>query len=69
VILYLAFAQSLPPIECPHTCLLLLPPSLHLGHEDLLGIVNDLFANHDYCQLLSQLNQAPPCTALNREEL
>ena len=47
------------------TNLFLMPPSLQLWNEDLLSFVDDLLANHDYSQLLSQLDQATTSGALS----
>ena len=45
-------------------CFLPVPPSLHHGDQHLLGIVDDLLAHHDHCQLLSQLYQTSSITTL-----
>ena len=44
--------------------LLVMPPSLQLGDEDFLRIIDDLFAHHDNRQLLSQFDQTTTVTAL-----
>jgi len=44
-----------------------MPPSLHLGDDDFLQVVDDLLADHDDGQLLSQLHQAASVAALRSD--
>ena len=41
--------------------LLLVPPGLQLGNDDLLGVVDALLPHHDHSKLLGKLNQATTC--------
>ena len=41
--------------------LLLVPPGLQLGDDDLLGVVDALLPHHDHSKLLGKLNQASTC--------
>ena len=51
------------PLEVD-TYLLAVPPSLQLGYENLLTVVDGLLSDHDDSQLLSQFDQAPSVGAL-----
>lgn len=47
--------------------LLLLPPRLELGQQQLLGVVDHLLADHDDGQLLGQLDQTAASTTLQAQ--